>query len=128
MQFVNQKEGQSVQAYYSSLIERTKKLNKTDKELMSMFLQNLRNDYKMVVLSRKPETLEKSYELAREAESLHTIADVALGNELITSLNLPGDLQFRSKQIADPTVMANLPANLQRLNDKVDKIKTDSYG
>lgn len=114
VQFVVHKPGQSVQAYYSALIERTKKLGKSDKELKGMFLTNLRSEYKMFVLSRKPESLDRSYVLAREAESLITIAEVTSGSESISSWNLPGELQVRGKQTVDPAGMANLASNVQR--------------
>lgn len=117
VQLLKQKPGQSVSEYYSLLTEESKNLDKSDKELMSTFLRNLRNDYKLFVLSRKPETLDESYHLAREAEKLEAISNVKCDGEMHDSTNLSGEIKCRDSQAITPVAM--------QINDAIIVQKTE---
>ena len=65
-----------VQQYYSNLLTRSTKLNKSQDEIKTMFIRGLLNPLKMFFITREPDTLEKALKLAKDAESLQVISDI----------------------------------------------------
>ena len=58
-----------------------------------MFIRGLLNPLKMFVITREPDTLEKAFKLAKEAESLQVISDITSdARQSIHALNMPGKL------------------------------------
>ena len=76
VQFVNQKPGETVQRYYSGLMEKASKFKKTEKEILPLFIRGLNPPLKMYVLAREPGSLELAFSLAKAAESLEIISDL----------------------------------------------------
>jgi hypothetical protein len=89
--FLTQKAGEPVQEFYSTLVTRASRLNKSGDEMLSMFLRGLQPNLKMYVLAREPKCLPEAFKLAKTAESLQTISDLTQ-SEHVKAYQLPGDI------------------------------------
>ena len=93
VQFINQKPGESVQKYYSGLMEKANKLKKTKKEVLPLFIRGLNPPIKMYVLARQPKDLESAFSLAKAAESLEIISDLTSNNNNeARAMKMPGEI------------------------------------
>ena len=123
VQFINQKPGETVQRYYSGLMEKASKLKKAEKEILPLFIRGLNPPIKMYVLARQPTSLDNAFTLAKAAESLEIISDLTSNRSNETSaMNMPGEI---SKQIVKESTydMAKIMKELKSLGDRVTEIK-----
>ena len=126
VQFINQKPGESVQKYYSGLMEKANKLKKTKKEVLPLFIRGLNPPIKMYVLARQPEDLESAFIIAKAAESLEIISDLTSNNNNeARAMKMPGEIgqQEVNKTAYD---MTKLIKELKTLGDKVADIKNNT--
>ena len=65
--FMSQKPQETIQKYYSRLMMKISRLNKTPQETLVIFVKGLRNQLKYYVLSMEPANLEAAYKLAKSA-------------------------------------------------------------
>ena len=114
--FVNQKPNETVKQYYSNLLIRSSRLQKSQSEILTMFVRGLLNPLKMYVLSRQPETLEKSFQLAKNAESLQVISDTTGDTgQSIHMVNMPGEI--RGGAIGDKPFESEMELELKSLRE-----------
>ena len=127
VQFVNQKPGETVQRYYSGLMEKASKLKKTEKEILPLFIRGLNPPLKMYVLAREPGSLELAFSLAKAAESLEIISDLTSNqNSGAKAVNMPGEI---GKCHKPPALydMTEVMKELKSLGDKVADIKKTAH-
>ena len=68
--FMSQRPHEPIQKYYSRLMTKVARLDKTPQEILVIFVKGLRHQLKYYVLSREPGELEAAFKLAKSAESL----------------------------------------------------------
>ena len=95
IQFTNQREGDSVQRFYSTVVDKCVNLKKPREEMMAIFIRGLKPSIKLYVLAREPKDIEAAYQQAKAAEDLETISDLT-SNQMPSSTQpvmFPGEIQ-----------------------------------
>ena len=118
--FVSQKEGQSVQQFYSQVIDKCTQLKKSETEKQVIFIKGLRPSIKLYVLSREPSDLEQAFKLAKTAESLESISDLSAGNQNINTYHITGEVP--TKDISPQTASENIQAVAHRIKELRDQL------
>ena len=127
--FLNQKPTETVQQYYSNLLTRSAKLNKSQNEIKTMFIRGLLNPLKTFVITCEPDTLEKAFKLAKDAESLQDISDITSdARQSIHALNMPGEiggrrLDYGQAEAKNELELGELKEELKKLQQQVEKQK-----
>ena len=127
--FLNQKPTETVQQYYSTLLTRSAKLNKSQNEIKTMFIRGLLNPLKMFVITREPDTLEKAFKLAKDVESLQVISDITSdARQSIHALNMPGEIvgrkiDYGQAEVKNELELGELREELKKLQKQVEKQK-----
>jgi hypothetical protein len=122
IQFVNQKSGEPVQKYYSGLLERAGKLNKSKTELLTLFIRGLEPQIKLYVLAREPADLEAAFNLAKAGESLQMISDLTANRDNDAgSVKFPGEIG-NNPLSASRFSMTDMCRKLTELSNKVSEM------
>ena len=127
--FMSQKPQETVQKYYSRLMMKIARLNKTPQETLVIFVKGLRNQLKYYVLSREPANLEAAYKLAKSAESLIEISDMTGGDDEAQPLRIPGevtrDVKSKIAHQAQRSAEGEMLSQLEQLRTEVRRLKSE---
>ena len=135
--FMSQRPHEPVQKYYSRLMTKVARLDKTPQEILVIFVKGLRHQLKYYVLSREPGELEAAFKLAKSAESLIEISDVTGGNEEAQPLKIPGEVvpERGQSQVPRPqhttdrdmlTQLSRLRGEMGRLREEIGKVQRNN--
>lgn len=119
LHFVQQLSDESVHHYYSKLQERTSRLKKSDQETMSLFIRGLNGHIKLYVLARQPKTIAEALNLAKTAQSLQQISQVATTFEDSATLG-----EILPQKIVPPRNNNNsMLEEIKRINTSLEQVK-----
>ena len=62
---------ETVYALYTDLVTRGSKLGKTDRDLLTYFIDAVPNEYKTMIIAADPDTLDKAVKIAQSAEAIY---------------------------------------------------------
>ena len=120
------KKSETIHALYTDLVLRGSKLGKTDRDLLTYFIDAVPTEYKTMIIAADPDTLEKAVKIAQSAEAIYGSQD----EEVKSRKSRPtlSRLQVIDEDENEETSVANEPLlnAIKGLQEQVSKMAVNS--